>query len=76
MEVRYHLLCKLLERGGVIVSKMYNSIIKGLEEAINDVNETIKLERHTVEDKALKIHPTKAPGALTVPLIEKEKQKE
>ena len=58
------------------MSKMYNSIIKGLEEAINDVNETIKLERHTVKDNALKIHRTKAPGVLTVPLIEKEKQKE
>lgn len=58
------------------MSKMYNSIIKGLEEAINDVNETIKLERHTVEDNALKIHQIEAPDVLTVRLIEKEKQKE
>ncbi len=74
MEVRYNLLCKLLGRGEIIVSKMYDSIKKGLEEAINDVNETIKLERHTVEDNALNIRGTEAPGVLTVRLIEKEKE--
>jgi len=53
------------------VSEMYDSIKKGLEEAINDLNETIKLERHTVEYNA---HRTEAPGVLTVRLIEKEKE--
>lgn len=76
MEIRYNLLCKLLERGEIIVSKMYDSIKKGLEEAINDVNETIKLERHTVEYNALKIHRTEAQGVLTVRPIEKEKETE
>lgn len=56
------------------MSKMYDSIKKGLEEAINDANETIKLERHTVEYNALKIHQTEEPSGLTVRLIEKEKE--
>lgn len=55
---------------------MYDSIKKGLEEAINDANETIKLERHTVEYNALKIHQTETQGGLTARLIEKEKEKE
>lgn len=58
------------------MSKMYNSIKKGIEEAINDINGTIKLERHTVEYNALKTHQTEAPSGLTVRLIEKEKEKE
>jgi hypothetical protein len=53
---------------------MYNSIKKGIDEAIKDANETIKLERHTVEYNALKIHRTEAPGELAVRLIEKEKE--
>lgn len=41
-------------RGEVIVSKMYDSVKKGLEEAINDAKGAIKLERHTVENTAPK----------------------
>jgi hypothetical protein len=37
-------------RGAVIVSKMFDSLKKGLEEAISDAKGTIKLERHTVEN--------------------------
>nr|WP_295685019.1 hypothetical protein [uncultured Lachnoclostridium sp.] len=36
------------------MSKMYDNVKKGLEEAISDAKGEIKLERHTVEIKASK----------------------
>ena len=37
------------------MSKMFDSIKKGLEEAISDAKGEIKLESHTVENNAPKI---------------------
>lgn len=54
------------------MSSIYDSIKKGIEEAINDAKGTIRLERHTVKYNIQNNHQTEAPSELTIRMREKE----
>ncbi len=58
------------------MNNFYESIKKGIEEAINDTKGTIKLERDTVEYNDQKIYRTEAPCIHTVRPIDNQIERE
>lgn len=58
------------------MSNVYESVKKGIEEAINDAKGAIKLKRDTVEYNDQKIYRTEAPCMHTVRQIDNQIERE